>query len=139
MLASLLLGLALWALAGGLLWLHLRARGAAERGNLNERDLKFARGQFARRLQVCVLLALIGTAIICGPLMTNPLLSLGYWSCVVLLICGMVVLALLDLRGSQRHFQTLEEEQAAEFAALRAELVRHLPPDERDAAPELKK
>ena len=133
MLPSLLFGLFIISLAGGMYALHTRARRAAEHSGASERDIDFARRRFRRRAQVCLLLGVVGAAIIGGNWMNHPLLAAGYWFCVLVLLGWMAVLAVVDLIGSRAHFQTLHDEQAVERAALRAELAKYLPAKEVDS------
>jgi peptidoglycan/LPS O-acetylase OafA/YrhL len=133
MLPTVLFGLFIILLAGGMYALHVRARQAAEHSEASERDVDFARRRFRRRAQVCLLLGVVGAAIIGGNWMNHPLLAAGYWLCVLALLGGMAILAVVDLIGSRTHFQTLHDEQAVERAALRAELEKYLPAKEVDA------
>lgn len=128
MLVNLIFGLFLIALAGAMLLVHRRAaRRAAERDDLDDDEFAFTRKQHRRRVGVCVILAVVGTAIICGALVTHPLLAAGYWSCVVLLVFWMAWLALADLMGSQTQLRRLRDEHQAEHDKLRAELAKYLP------------
>jgi hypothetical protein len=129
----LLFGLLIISVAGGMYAIHARARRAANYEGASERDLDFARRRYRRRGQICLLLAVVGAAIIGGHWMNEPLLAAGYWLCVLALLGGMSALAVLDLIGSRAHFQTLQDEQSVERAALRAELEKYLPAKEVDS------
>src|SRR5687768_12055518 len=99
MLPSLIFGLFVIALASVMLVLHTQAHRAANDGSA-ERGVVFARRRYRRRLQVCILLAVIGAAIIGGDLVHRPLLAVGYWLCVLGLVCWIAFLAVVDLMGS---------------------------------------
>lgn len=127
MLANLIFGLFLIALAAAMFFFHRRTQLAAEQETLTQHELRFARLQYRRRVRVCVLLAVVGAAIIAGVYMTHPVLAACYWMCVVLLVFWIGWLALADLLGSHAHLRELHDDQLAQHAALRAELARHLP------------
>lgn len=127
MLANLLFGLFLIALAAAMFFVHWRARHSAEQEAPTQHELRFAHVQYRRRARVCLLLAVVGVAIIAGAYMTHPALAAGYWLCVVLLVVWIGWLALADLLGSHAHLRELRDDHLAQHAALRAELARHLP------------
>ena len=75
---------------------------------------------------------MVGIAMILGAYLTDTRLAAGYFSGVALLVVWIALLALADWRGSRPHFETLRSDQAAEHAALRAELAKHLPAKQDD-------
>lgn len=133
MLANLLFGGFLIALAAAMYFIHRRARQAAERESPTQHDLRFAQRQYRRRARVCLLLAVVGVAIIAGSYMTHPVLAACYWLCVVLLVFWIGWLALADLLGSQARLRELRDDHVAEHAALHAELAKYLPDQQGDS------
>lgn len=111
-------------LAAGLVVSHLRAWRAAQRENL---DVEFSRGQFRRRMQTSVMLAVLAVGLCVGQLIrseSHPTFFVLFWLGMVLLIAWMVLLALGDLILGRHYVARLQRERRVAEAQLQAELDR---------------
>lgn len=118
--ASLVVGAALLALGGGLLNWHLRVwhRHRNDR-SLDHREMLHYRAQVRRRVQVSILLMLLGIMIPTGDaLMTvlqrqKPGLVAAYWIAVLLLTFWVILLAALDWLSSRTNLRANKAALAA--------------------------
>lgn len=114
---SVVFGGLLTALGCALLWFHLRAwnRGPFARVE-DPRELARYRLRFRRRLQVAVLLVVLGIMIPAGDalfgLRKSPLLLTVYWLVVILIALWLMVLALFDWISSRTGIRAARDELA---------------------------
>lgn len=137
-LAPLAVGLSLIVLAAFLIRWHFRAwKEHQADSTVDERELRYYRFQFRRRLFVSALLILLGVLIPSGDaLMMHlqrrlPALVAGYWMLVILIAMLVMLLALIDLAAGNAHRRAMQgaiqglarkrRELEAEVARLRSE------------------
>ena len=121
--------LLLVGLSGVLLDSHRRSwRAAQEDGNLTERDLRFSRAQFHRRMQASGIIGLLGAAIGLGPLVPpEPWPMVLYVATMGGACACMLLLAALDVWATRQNFARLRSEQLA----AQIKLAREMHSDER--------
>ena len=120
---TVILGIALLAFAGVLIWTHLRTWRAAAAGDLCERDRLFAWRQFRRRMQSSTMIAIVAMAILAAPLVadTSALVSMLYLIGMLLLVMWIVLLAFVDSIATRRHFAALQRGELNQMAMDNAE------------------
>jgi hypothetical protein len=116
--------LALIGLAGLLVDWHRRAWQAAQSDeSLNERDRRFARSQYRRRMQASGLIGVIGATFGCYPLLPRePLPITIYATALVVAVGCILLLALLDVWATRQNFRRIQSEQLAAQIKLAMEL-----------------
>lgn len=137
-LAPLAVGLSLVLLAAYLIRWHFRAWKTHQADStIDERELRYYRFQFRRRLFVSALLILLGILIPAGDAMMMqlqrrvPALVAGYWIFVLFIAMVIMLLALIDLAAGNAHRRATlgaiqglarkRRELEAEVARLRSE------------------
>jgi hypothetical protein len=121
--------LLLIGLSGVLLDMHLRSwRTDQIDSSLTERDRRFAKAQFRRRVQASGIIGVLGAAIGVGPLVPREpwpmVLYVGFMAAACLCI---MLLATLDLWATRMNYERLRSEQLA----AQVKLARELKQDER--------
>ena len=125
MLPSLLLGSALLAFSFWMMyWNRQRFQRAQQKEETSERETDFVRRQYLRRRLVNRMLAVIGLAIAVGDLLVDPWLQIFYWSCIMMMVLGITVLAFADVLSTRAHYHRIYMQQVARRAELEAELKR---------------
>ncbi|MFN0053688.1 MAG: hypothetical protein ACKV0T_16025 [Planctomycetales bacterium] len=124
--ASLAFGILLVAIGAGLIrWHVVTWRALRSEPVLQPRELRYYRAQFRRRMQVSVLLIVLGIMIPLGDALMMqrrlPGVVAGYWIAVLLLTFWIVVLAALDWLSGQAHRRSLRN-SLADIARQRREL-----------------
>ena len=121
-------GAFLIAVAAGLFWYQRRSEAAwaadAERwpeAHDAETPL-LAQRRRRRRTQICLLIGLVGLAVIGGTQVAAPLQFLVYWCSVLPLVFGIIGLGLADFWSTRRHVRVLYEQQRQATERMRAEL-----------------
>jgi hypothetical protein len=111
-------------LSGLLLDSHRRAWRAAQVDHqLTDRDRRFARSQYLRRMQASSIIGLIGAALGCYPLVPEePLAILLYVTALVVACACMMLLALLDVLATRQNLRRLESEQLAQQVKMAMKL-----------------
>ena len=115
--SSVIFGVLLLGAAVGLMTWHVRSwrRGQSQKLSLDERD--YRRRQYRRRMQCSALLAAVAVALVVGPLIPGPpLLVIGFYGVVVLLVFWMALLALMDVLATKYHFGRLRDRYLIERA-----------------------
>jgi hypothetical protein len=124
-----IISLALIALSGVLIDSHRRSwRAAQADDSLSDRDRRFARSQYRRRLQASSIIGVLGAAIAMRPIVPHEPWAMMIYVATLLGACVcMMLLALLDVLATRQNFARLRSEQLA----AQIELARHLRHDER--------
>jgi hypothetical protein len=115
MFAQYVVPLVLLGISGLLLDSHRRAWRAAQSDNrLSERDRRFARSQYLRRMQASSIIGLIGAALACSPLVpAEPVAMAIYLAALGAACAALVLLALLDVLATRVNLRRIESEQIA--------------------------
>jgi peptidoglycan/LPS O-acetylase OafA/YrhL len=121
---TIIVPLVLIGLAGLLVDSHRRSWHAAQSDeSLNERDRRFARSQYRRRMQASSLIGVIGATLGCYPLVPRQPLPLTIYLAAVVVACGCILLlALLDVWATRQNLRRIESEQLAAQVKLAMEL-----------------
>jgi len=139
--APLVVGLSLIALAAFLIRWHFGAwKGHQADSTIDDRELRYYRFQFRRRLFVSALLILLGVLIPSGdgmlvmlqrrppaPGALLPALIAGYWILVLIIAMLLMVLALIDLAAGNAHRRAMRgaiQGLARKRRELEAEVAR---------------
>lgn len=96
----------------------------------DERERDFRQRQLRRRMQVSVMLGLIGLGMILGLYINQqqrPNLFVGFWSGLMLVVLWVIALALVDARANYQFWTTSRRRALMEHAKLKAELARREP------------
>jgi UDP-N-acetylmuramyl pentapeptide phosphotransferase/UDP-N-acetylglucosamine-1-phosphate transferase len=125
-LSSFLFALALVLTSAALISWHLRMRSVWQEQEMPDRERDFRRRQFRRRIQTSAMLGVLGVAIFVGQLLMGRvhwvLFPIIYWSCVLLLVLWLALLAVADMVATNFYYSREKSEFAAEQAKLQAEL-----------------
>jgi hypothetical protein len=117
-----LLALACWLVIG-----HLRAWRRAQQDEAESEELEFSRRQLRRRVQTSALLGLLAIGLCVGQLIPadrHPTLFVCFWFGMLLLLAWMVMLALGDLVLGRQYVARLKLQRQIAEAQLNAELER---------------
>lgn len=115
-----IMGPALLLLCGGLLWWQLRGDPAAK-DEADEDSVNFFRRQWWRRLQVAVLIGIVGLAIMVGPWITAPLAAGLFWLGVLVIVVWIGILGLIDLWAGRERLETEERRMELERTEIVAQ------------------
>jgi len=85
---------------------------------------QFLLSQVIRRKKVTYTLVLIAIAFMVGPFVKHPIVLLVYWSVVILMVFGMVVLAGIDVFATKNYLLSLRDQRIATRRALQEEAKR---------------
>lgn len=80
--------------------------------------------QVQRRKRVTYTIAIIAVAILVGPFVRHPIVFLVFWSVVLLLVLGMVILAGIDVFATKTYILSLRDQRIASRRALEEEVKR---------------
>jgi hypothetical protein len=118
-----LVPLALIGLAGFLIDAHRRAWQIAQWDErLNERDRRFARSQYRRRMQASGLIGALGAALGCYPLIPQTPLAIAiYLAALVGACCCIMLSGLLDYWATRQNLRRIQSENLAEQIRLARE------------------
>jgi hypothetical protein len=123
--ASIMLGLCLLALGGGMMvWHRVTARQNLAADSAISGDDTFARRQLRRRVRASGLVALLGLFVLLGPLVSNPYLQVIYWTGAMLVVVWVVILAVADIMRTRQHLGELRTQYLTGRAVLEAEVQR---------------
>ncbi len=100
---------------------HIRTWEAFKATRPPRRELDFAWRQTRRRVKVSAMLGLVGVAAFVSQFFENPVLRIGIWAVVVMLVFWMTILAVIDVVAIRRHFAQIRSGQHAEQAKLHDE------------------
>lgn len=127
MFTRLILPLAIFLLAAGWLWWHMRAWQAVQAGEKDDRERQFQARRYRRRMQASGMLALIAVAIAGGQTIdqrANPSLFVWFWFGVIVLVFWMCALALADALSTHLHVSRTLRQHKVVKAQLEAEVNR---------------
>jgi hypothetical protein len=121
---TLLIPLILIGLSGYLIDSHRRTWQSAQwNERLNERDRRFARSQYRRRMQASGLIGVIGAALGCYPLIPQaPLAMAIYLAALVGACCCIMLSGLLDFWATRQNLRRIQNEHLAEQIKLAREV-----------------
>jgi hypothetical protein len=122
MVATIVFATFLLLLAGGLFGLHHQHWRTVCRLQLAEAEVKFARQQYRRRVQVSGLLAAVALTMVGAHWLTSRLAALFVWTAVMFVVLWICILAMVDWWQTHRFYQQLRADHLAEQAALEAQL-----------------
>jgi hypothetical protein len=124
MFVSAFISIALLGLSGVLIDSHRRGwRDARANEELSERDRRYARSQYRRRMQASAIIGCLGLTIGLGPLVPKEPGPMVFYLAVLVSACGCVMLlALLDAWATRQHYRRLLGERMTAELMLAAEL-----------------
>lgn len=88
------------------------------------RKRDYLMSQVQRRKRVTYTIVIIAVAILLGPFVRHPIIFLVFWSVVLLLVLGMVILAGVDVFATKTYILSLRDERIASRRALEEEVKR---------------
>ena len=89
-----------------------------------QRDLAFAWRQFRRRIQVSLMIGIVGIAILIGQFFESPTTVAVFWTGVILLLFWILALAMADILATQQHYGRVHRGHVAEQTRIQAEILR---------------
>jgi heme exporter protein D len=107
-----------------LLCTHVRAWRETQRGDSDDKAVDFLRRQFRRRMQASLMIGVVGLTVIAGLWIEEGVISVFYWSGVLLIVVWIAILAIADLVNSRFYLNQIRDQHATERAALQAEVDR---------------
>jgi len=127
MIAVVIISLALLGIAGLLIDSHSRTwRDARDSATLPDRDKNFARSMYRRRMQASSMIGVMGAAIGIWPIVEaegRPW-ALALYTAILLAACAWILLlAILDVWATRRHYQRVRMEQLAKQLQLTVEMA----------------
>jgi hypothetical protein len=113
-------------LSGVLLDMHRRSwRESQQDGSLSERDLRFARSQYKRRMQSSGIIGVLGAAIGLAPLVPHePMAFTVYLAAISAACMAIMLLAALDAWATRQNFVRVRSEQLAAQIKLARDVAR---------------
>jgi hypothetical protein len=126
MIATYVVSLLLIGLSGVLLDMHRRSwREAQHDGSLTERDLRFARSQYKRRMQSSSIIGVLGAAIGVAPLVPHEPMAFALYLAAISAACmAIMLLAAIDAWATRQNFVRVRSEQLAAQIKLAREVTR---------------
>ena len=125
---SALVSLLLLSCAVGLMIWHVCSWRAAQRQQLDAKELDFRQRQFRRRMKTSATLAVLAVVLFMGEwLMVRlhwRLLGLFFWGGVLLVLMWVSFMAMIDVLATQFYFARRRQDCLVEQAKLQAELRR---------------
>lgn len=103
---------------------HVKSWREADHGGLTERDYNFHRRQYRRRMQASGMLGFIGLLILGHLLVHDTTMLAMYWTGVLGLLVGTVLLAASDFAASRLHYGPRVADQQAEHLLLKREIEK---------------
>jgi small-conductance mechanosensitive channel len=121
-----LVAFVLMGLSGALLDAHRRSwRLVKNNATIPDRDMRFARSQYRRRMQASGTIGVLGAAIAVFPLVPHRPLPITMYLLAIALACfAILLLAAADFWATRQHFVRLRSEHLAIQAKLLRELAR---------------
>jgi len=125
MLGVILISLVLLGLSGLLIDSHRRTwHQARDSADLSDRDRRFAQSMFRRRMLASGMIGGIGAAIGIGPIVPREPLAMAFYLAALLAACTWIMLlAMIDVWATQRHYQQVRREQRSKQRQLTVELA----------------
>ncbi len=125
MIAAFVISLSLLGISGLLIDSHRRAwRDARDSAKLLERDRRFARAMYLRRMPASATIGLLGAGIAVGPLIPREPLPMAMYLATLLAACAWIMLmAMLDMWMTRLHYQRLRTEHLAKQLDLAIEMA----------------
>jgi MFS family permease len=123
--STIIFSLLLLAISVGMIVSQRQAwrRVLASQRSAEERE--FALRQVQRRMQTGALVGLLAVAMFVGDWITSPAWSLAFWCMIAMLVLWVLILALLDVRATRRHYSQLLRANRAEERRWHTEALRH--------------
>lgn len=120
MISACVISLLLIGLSGVLIDSHRRSwRNAQNDDKLADRDRRFARSQYLRRMQASAIIGVLGASIGLLPIVPRtPLWMTTYLAALIGTCAAICLLALLDIVASRQNYRRLRNEQFAAQAKL---------------------
>jgi hypothetical protein len=118
------ISLLLLGLSGLLIDSHRRGWRAAQHNDaISDRDRRYARSQYRRRMQASGIIGGLGVAIGLGPLVPREPVPMAFYLATLVSACGCIMLlALLDAWATRQHYHRLLGERLSAEIELAAEL-----------------
>ena len=125
MVAAFIISLTLLGLSGLLIDSHRRSwREARESTKLPERDRRYARSLYLRRMQASSMIGAVGACIGVWPIVKGHPGPMVMYTAMLLAACvWIMLLALVDVWATRRHYQRLRSEQLAKQLQLALEMA----------------
>jgi hypothetical protein len=125
MIGAFVISLALLGMSGLLIDSHRRTwRDARESTTLADRDKRFAQSMFRRRMLASGMIGGIGAAIGVGPIVPREPLAMAAYLAMLLAACTWILLlAMLDIWATRRHYQQVRMEQLSKQLQLTVEMA----------------
>jgi hypothetical protein len=94
----------------------------------DDRERRFRRSQFRRRLQISGLLGMLGMGIVGGHFLRSPPLAAWkiavYWGLMLVLALWLILLAMIDAMVTRFYFGSAQQKNFSEQSRLRVQLRR---------------
>jgi len=117
--------LVLFCCAVGLMVSHHRSWRLTRENESDEAELDFRRRQYRRRMQTSAMMGLLVASTFFGQFITGPpVLMVGFWAGVLLLVVWIALLAGADYLATRYHLSRLRHDYIIEEARLHAEVRR---------------
>lgn len=110
--------------SGALVWMQLQAAQRLQTEKLEDDERRYLERRHRRRLWVSSLIAVVAGLILGGLAVRGPLSVALYWFGVLLVTLCILALAVGDMLSTRTHYSKARNRQAAERAALQAEIER---------------
>ncbi|MEN6449938.1 MAG: hypothetical protein ABFC96_05570 [Thermoguttaceae bacterium] len=119
---------AMLLVASVMLWSHVRDWRIFQQAGLDAEELDYRRRQFRRRMQTSAMLGLLAIALPVGIGLTIWLRSgwffLFFCLGMILAVCWVILLAIVDICATRRHFGRVHDQHLLEKLKLEAERRR---------------
>jgi len=128
-LSAILFSIVLFVAAVVLVWINIRTWRRHQGQELVPEDYRYRHSQFRRRIQISVMIGLLGAAIFVGDMLLtakqgSSLFFALYWLGVTLVTCWVLLLAGLDILATSIHFGRKRDRCLVEQAVLDAQARR---------------
>lgn len=116
----------LWIVSAALALLQVLSWRSTRRHAIPEAELAFYRRQHRRRMQINLLIALVGCAAIASIWIKSTYWEAVLWSVLILVVVYIVVLAFLDALSAQRHYTSVSRRNRQAHQAELQQLIEKL-------------
>ena len=107
---------------------HVRAWRTSRQQPLDADELNYRRRQFRRRMQTSAMVGVLAVALSTGHFLAfwihSDWFELGFWGVTMLVACWLILLALVNLWATKRHFARQHDRGLVEQVRLAAEARR---------------
>jgi hypothetical protein len=123
MIAAFVISLSLLGLSGLLIDSHRRSWREANDAKLPERDCRFAHSMYRRRMQASGTIGIMGAGVGVWPIVPRQAGPMALYTATLLAACAWImVLAVLDVWATRRHYRRIRSEQLAKQLQLALEI-----------------